>query len=135
MTREASFNTDPVPYQDHEAWFARKINDPATKIFIVENVDGRQIGYVRFDIEDNHAEISVSLDKDERGKGYGSKSIRQGTDQLLASGPVKRIVALVKANNPGSLAAFQQAGFIVRETREVSGADVTELTYPGASTP
>jgi len=131
-TRETSFNSDAVHYEDHEAWFSRKLIDPATRIFIVEDGSGVQVGYVRFDIEDDHAEISVSLDKTKRGKGYGPTSIREGSDHLMASGSVKKVVALVKSTNLGSLAAFQRAGFIIHKTKQVSGTDATELIYDGS---
>lgn len=129
VTRESSFNTRPVPYQDHQSWFSRKLADPATKIFIAEDAEGRQIGYVRFDIQENHAEISVSVDQRERGKGYGPIAIRLGSDELLSSKSVKCISALVKATNPASIAAFRRAGFVVRGTERIAGAETLKLVY------
>jgi RimJ/RimL family protein N-acetyltransferase len=98
----------------------------------VEDESGGPIGSVRFDIEDDYAEISVSLDKDQRGRGYGATSIRRGSDLLMQTAPVKRVVALVKSNNPGSLAAFQRAGFIIQKTKLVAGAETTKLIYDQA---
>jgi L-amino acid N-acyltransferase YncA len=133
-TRDASFDTDPVPYQDHQTWYSRKIGDPSTKIYIAEDLSGHQIGYVRFDIDGDHAEISISLDKGQRRKGYGSALIRRGSDQLLEAGLTKKIVAIVKSSNPTSAAAFQRAGFAVSSTKQIRGADAIELVYERAHT-
>src|SRR5437899_695344 len=71
-TREASFNTGEVSYEEHERWFSRKLVDPNTRIFIVADLQGGELGYLRFDIKDNEAEISVTIDKNKRRSGYGS---------------------------------------------------------------
>ena len=129
--RESSFNPEPFPYEGHQIWFASKMDDPATKIFIAEDRSGHQIGYVRFDIEDDCAEISISLDKDQRRKGYGSLLIRQGSDRLLQDSLAKKIIAVVRSDNPDSLAAFQRAGFVVESTRQANDIDAVELAYEG----
>ena len=46
------------------------------RIFIAEDGQGDEVGYVRFDISKGEAEISVSIDKNERGKGYGIEIIK-----------------------------------------------------------
>jgi UDP-2,4-diacetamido-2,4,6-trideoxy-beta-L-altropyranose hydrolase len=130
-TREASFDTNPVPYLNHHAWFSQKMKDPNTNIFIVENAVGNRIGYVRFDVEGAEAEISVSLDRNERGKGYGTTAIRRGAEEMISTGSAERIIALVKAGNLASMSAFQRAGFVVQATRQTSGADSHTLVYDG----
>jgi RimJ/RimL family protein N-acetyltransferase len=107
------------------------MKDPNTKIFIVENAVGNQMGYVRFDVEGAEAKISVSLDRNERGKGYGTAAIRRGSEEMIGTGSAERIIALVKADNPASVSAFQRAGFIVQATRQTSGADSHTLVYDG----
>ncbi len=84
-TREASFNKEFIPFEEHERWFARKLADPNMRIFIAEDGQGDEVGYVRFDISKGEAEISVNIDKNERGKGYGIEIIRKGSDQLLTT--------------------------------------------------
>lgn len=75
------------------------------------------------------ARISVSIDRKERGKGYGPSAIRMTSDRLLESEHVKRIVAHVKKDNPLSLAAFQRAGFIITGTPRIMGIEALEMTY------
>ena len=130
-TREASFDTAPIPLQDHKRWLARKLEGGETRIFIVLDADGRGIGYVRFDIREGNAEISVSVDRGERGKGYGAAAIRHGCERLLATEAIERVIALVKGDNPASLAAFKKAGFVDAGVQLVADTQVHKLVYEG----
>ena len=130
LTRESSFDTSCIPYQDHERWFLLKLRDQGTEILIATNADSRAVGYVRFSIINDQAEISVSVDRCERGQGYGSAVIRVGSDRVLRNNTVKRIVAYVKNDNPLSLATFKRAGFILSGNSEVSGVPACTLVYP-----
>lgn len=130
-TREASFNTSYIPYEEHERWFSRRLSDPHTRIFIVMNAQGREIGYVRFEIREGQAEISVSIDKDKRGKGYGVAAIKSGSDHLLASEPVQRIIAHIKRDNPASMAAFGRAGFVLQGYKQIADVEAYEMIYEG----
>ena len=123
-TREASLNTQVIPYEDHEKWFSRKLGAQDTQILILVDADGHDVGYVRFNIEGDEAEISVSVDKAERGKGYGAVAIKQGSDLLLSSNQVRRIIAHIKQDNSASVAAFRRAGY--------GPTDAKEATSPGA---
>ncbi|MCZ6775492.1 MAG: GNAT family N-acetyltransferase [Ignavibacteria bacterium] len=133
-TREASFNKEFIPFEEHERWFARKFADPNMRIFIAEDGQGDEVGYVRFDISKGEAEISVSIDKNERGKGYGIEIIKKGSDQLLTTEPVKRIVAYIKLGNPASKVAFERAGFVLQGYRQVEGVESYEMVYEGKLT-
>jgi len=128
-TREASFNTEYIPLEAHQMWFARKLNDPHMRILIAMDHRGHEIGYVRFDINEGEAEISVSLDKGERGKGYGVAVIKNGSDQLLKAETLQRIIAHIKKSNPSSVLAFERAGFVFRGYREIEGVEAYEMVY------
>ena len=128
-TREASFDTEPISYEDHESWFSRKLDAPEMRIFIIIDANGHEVGYVRFNIEADEAEISVSVDGAERGKGYGAAAIRQGSEQVLALGQVNRIVAHIKHDNPGSVAAFQRARYDPIGIKEISGTMAHVMAY------
>ena len=130
-TREASFDTHFIPYEHHESWFSRKLQSQDTQIYIIMDASGHEVGYVRFNISGEEAEISVSVDKDERGKGYGAAAIRQGSDQVLSSGPVKRIIAHIKQDNSASLTAFQRAGYGPMDDKDTSNTDAYVMAYDG----
>lgn len=129
--REASFNVEYIPYEEHERWFACMLTDPNASIFIAMNSNGRKVGYVRFDIVGEEAEISLSIDKAERGAGYGIAAIKIGSDHLLKTKPVQRIVAYIKRTNTSSTAVFKRAGFALRGYRQIAGIEACELVYEG----
>jgi UDP-2,4-diacetamido-2,4,6-trideoxy-beta-L-altropyranose hydrolase len=130
-TREASFNTEYIAFEEHERWFLRKLPDPQMRILIAEDSEGHDIGYIRFDIRGGEAEISVSVDENQRGKGYGATIIKMGSDYLLSGEHVKRIIARIKHVNPGSVFAFERAGFTVRGYMQIAGVDACEMVYEG----
>ena len=130
-TREASFNTEFIPFEEHERWFTRKLSDPHLRIFIAVDSQSREIGYARFDIMEGQAEISVSIDKDERGKGHGVAVIKSGCDHLLMTEPVHRIIAHIKPNNPSSVIAFERAGFTFRGYTQIADIQALEMIYEG----
>ena len=128
-TRESSFDTSFIPYQDHENWFLNKLRSSDARIFIAVDSTDREVGYVRFNLDEAGAEVSISIDRDHRGKGYGSAAIRSGAEHILRSGVVQRIVAYVKFDNPGSLSAFERAGFVINGTRETGGVATYQLVF------
>lgn len=129
--RQFFFDSNDIPFEDHERWFSTKIQVSDTRIFVALDAHGREVGYVRFSIREEQAEISIALEKTERGKGYGSAAIKQGSDQLLATGAAKRIVAQVKNDNTASVAAFQRAGFAIENVKVVADTDIYEMVYAG----
>ncbi len=124
--RRASFDPNPIPFESHEQWFARKLGDPHSRIFIAE-VDGTPVAYVRFEVDDGHAEISVAVDPLARGRGYGPAAIAEGARLLFAETAVERITALVKLENSASRVAFERAGFVHSRDLVVNGCPAGEF--------
>jgi RimJ/RimL family protein N-acetyltransferase len=119
--RAASFDSSVISYETHQIWFAKRLADPNTKLFVVLHGKGEEIGYVRFEIAGSEAEISVSLDKEFRGKGLGAAAIRAGCEHVMRELKVERIIAHVRCDNPASAAAFKKVGFVVRAEVEIKG--------------
>jgi len=128
-TREASFNTEYIPFEEHESWFTRKLTDPHMRILIATDSHGCDIGYVRFDISGGEAEISISIDQNERGKGYGIAVIKSGSEHLMTTVPVKRIVAHMKTENVASAVVFERAGFVLKGYKQIAGVKACEMVY------
>ena len=111
--RRASFNSDPIPWETHTEWFERSLETADRHIFI-GLVDGHPIGMVRFDVNGDEAEVSVSVA--ERGRGFGEAIIRQGCkvmEELLGSGAAENLtfVANMRPENIASQKTFAKAGF------------------------
>ena len=58
--RKNSFQTGIFSYEDHVAWFERKLEEKNTRIYILEQ-DGERIGQARVDLEGQNGEISYAL--------------------------------------------------------------------------
>jgi len=127
--RAVSFTTREIPFEEHRAWFTRAVADARLRLFVIL-ADGRAVGYVRFAVEGDGAEISVGVDARDRGRGYGTAAIAIASDLMLA-GPVRSIVAHVKTDNPGSRGAFERAGFVLGGTVQIDGVEAWALVYRG----
>lgn len=127
--RQASFHLDAIPFEEHERWFARKVADARFRAFVAVDPEGKDVGYVRFDLDGEEAEISVVIDRGERGKGYGLAAIRAGSERMLAEGPASRVIAFVRCDNPASLAAFERAGYRAAGKKSLQGIEGFVLVF------
>jgi spore coat polysaccharide biosynthesis predicted glycosyltransferase SpsG/RimJ/RimL family protein N-acetyltransferase len=129
--REASFSSEPIPWESHEPWFAARLADPATRILIALAPDGAAIGFVRFDLDGDTAVISIGLAPASRGHGYGRRVIAAACAEVLAvaAGP-RVVIAYVKPGNEASLRAFRAAGFAEAGTAAVRGREAVLLELP-----
>lgn len=109
--RKFSFQTDPIPYDVHRAWFDRMMRDPTVIQYIL--VDGDiPVGQIRLNTEGNEAEIGYSIAPEHRGKGYGHKVLRLAAEAVRAEYPeITRLTAKVKPENGASKALFEKEGY------------------------
>lgn len=111
VSRTASFNTEPIPWEDHQKWFASKLSNDKCVIYIANIFGEVPIGQVRFDIKEDIAAISVNLGIEFRGYGLGSKAIKKACDALFKAKNIRNIHAVIKRQNTVSMRAFENAGF------------------------
>jgi UDP-2,4-diacetamido-2,4,6-trideoxy-beta-L-altropyranose hydrolase len=109
--RSMSFTADPIPWAQHQHWFASRLADPGCLLFIATRRSA-PIGQVRMDVAGPEAVISISLDASVRGHGLGPSIIDLACQEVFCTAPVKRVVALARENNTPSHRAFQKAGFV-----------------------
>ncbi len=128
--REASFNPTPIAFADHQRWFADRLADPSSALFVVM-ADGREVGYVRFDLEGEEARVSVALAPEARGHGYGPAALQAALRAFKARRPGCRVVALIRSDNARSEAAFRRAGFVPAGHRVVGGVAAVVMEWPG----
>lgn len=108
--RSASFDSRPIPWEDHQAWLARKLASATSHLFIGLK-DALPIGLVRFEASpDQSMEIGINLAPCARGSGWGWKLIRLASFNMLDLGG-KEVVAWIKPLNTASQRAFLKAGF------------------------
>lgn len=111
--RNASFSSEIISWENHQKWFLNKINDPNFLFYIFQNQQNEFIGQVRFQriIQNLESIISISLDDNFRGKGYGTRLINEATSKFFSEYSDFQIVAFIKVENFPSIKTFENAGF------------------------
>jgi UDP-2,4-diacetamido-2,4,6-trideoxy-beta-L-altropyranose hydrolase len=109
--RASAFSTASIPWEDHVAWFESKMQTATCHILIGE-VEGAIAGQVRVDERpDGEGEFDVSVAREFRGAGVGSRLIDLAVEEIFASTAMSRINAYILPQNAGSQRAFENAGF------------------------
>jgi len=126
--RAVSFASEPIPWEQHQAWFTRKLADPSTRLWIVEQ-DTSPVGQVRFDLDGSIATISLSLDATRRGKNLGALLIWSACQKLFREPAVETVQAFIKLDNAASVRAFEKAGFEPAGQTEVKGCAALRFEF------
>lgn len=123
VTRSGSFTSDPIMPDEHRAWLAGALGDPA-RMLLVGELGESPVGVVRLDREGDRATISVTVAPAARGRGLAATLIRAGLERAAAEGIV-RVDAFIRPDNQASLRAFAAAGFRDVEREPNDGAPPT----------
>ena len=80
-----NFNSlDEIPFDRHEKWFEKKyFGGQDNKCFILE-IQGKVIGYCRFDSDDGGYTTSIAVDPEYIGKGFGGILLGEALRELKA---------------------------------------------------
>jgi len=99
VTRQMMKKNDPVPWDMHCAWFDGVLQDP-NRVLCVGYLDNEKIGNVRFDKQaDRVYEVSINLNPDFRGRGYGAILLKEAICYLQANRCVELLFAMLKKIN------------------------------------
>jgi len=109
--RASAFSSHPISWEEHIRWITQRLNDPHCVHFIALDDQDMPVGQVRFDVHDEEAEIDISVDRQRRGRKYGSCLIEIAVEKMFLTSPVKVVHAYVKPQNKASIHAFRKAGF------------------------
>lgn len=111
IVRSNSFNSQPIPYDAHKAWFNRMMAEPCILQFILMD-DDKLVGQIRLNIDADEAEIGYSIASDYRGKGYGHKILQLVAGLVEKDYPqIKKLIAKVKPDNSASKKLFESEGY------------------------
>ncbi|HEY8049495.1 MAG TPA: UDP-2,4-diacetamido-2,4,6-trideoxy-beta-L-altropyranose hydrolase [Ramlibacter sp.] len=117
--RRQGFSTKAIGASEHHAWFARRLANPACRIFIASSRAGMPVAQVRFEKRGAHWVIGYSIDAAFRGCGLARPLLAGTMAALQQHDPAARFEAWVKPDNGASLRTFRGLGFAeVRVERE-----------------
>jgi RimJ/RimL family protein N-acetyltransferase len=123
--RNNSYNSSIVDYSAHVSWFNKRIDAPDCFMYLFLNEEGVPVGQVRIEKDSSGEErtsvISISTDKQFRGRGHGTEMLQLASDDFLSGNPGHRIVAYIFEVNKASAKSFKNAGYVLTEQKEVKG--------------
>lgn len=114
--REVSHNANVIDWQTHQSWFASVLTDPEKKLLIGQRSES-PVGVVRFDKQNDEAEISIYVAPGRASSGLG-RSLLQSAEQWLAvhHPEISKIRAHVLGANEHSQKLFAAAGYQIEST-------------------
>ncbi|MFT3909285.1 MAG: GNAT family N-acetyltransferase [Ferruginibacter sp.] len=130
LVRKQSFQTAAIKLEDHQQWFLKKIADKNCIMLVFENDAKDPVGQVRIE-KQVHASgfvIGISVDENSRNKGFASKMISDASDHFFSIFPSEKIYAYIKKDNPGSIKAFEKAGYSFFNEMNIEGAASVSYT-------
>ena len=128
-TRQQSFSTAAIPWEDHVKWYADSLAGEKRKLYICYHGED-PVGLFRIDFTEGYgAEISYNIAKEFRHRGYGREMLRIGERFLQKGFPnIRTLYARVKAENESSRRIFEKLGYeesvekdCVLYTKKISG--------------
>jgi L-amino acid N-acyltransferase YncA len=112
-TRAASFNSDPIPWENHLAWLTTQLESKNVFLLIVESALNK-FGVIRYNLDAESANetiISIGLAPESRGKGLAPLIISQSAAHFFNLHPDQVITAWIKPENKASIQSFIKANF------------------------
>jgi len=111
--RARSRSSAVVTLAEHTRWLARRLDDDASPIWVIEQ-HGAPVGVVRLDDGAGaRARISIALASGARGHGVGRSAISN-----VCRSWRRPIVAEILTDNAGSRACFEACGFHLVAVRD-----------------
>ncbi len=108
--RKLSYNSKKISYLQHQEWFNKNLIDDNCFMYLF--FINKEIGQVRIQkISKNNALISISVDKNFRGRGYGVQMLKKSIEIFHKAYPTIVINAYVKIENIASKNIFEKSGF------------------------
>lgn len=108
-TRQNSFTSKVIDWNDHIVWFKEKLINPHVIIYIL-HLNEKPIGVVRFEINETTI-IGINVAPSHRGLGLGSKILNVACNRYWENN-TSVILAYIKKGNIASRRIFEKAGFI-----------------------
>ena len=109
--RAASRNPEPIAVDAHRRWFADCLADPGTALHLIVDAASSVLGVIRLERHGAYTELSLAIDREQRGRGVGRGAIRAAVAVSATRWPGLPVHAWVAEDNPASRRCFEEAGF------------------------
>ena len=104
--RSVSRNTEPITWEEHQKWFS-SVMDSKDRVLLIGQNNKASVGVVRFDKQDEDAEVSIYLVPDANNSGQGRNLLLSAEQWIKKNWPdIKRIRASVLGGNKHSQRLF-----------------------------
>lgn len=110
--RALSGNPTPVSLEQHAQWYARRLADPTSPMWIVEE-NGVPVGVLRIERREE-PRISIALAPEARGRAIGKRALALACARWAAP-----VTAEIHESNAASRACFTASGFCRVGKRDV----------------
>ena len=110
QVRRASFQTREITEHEHAIWYAAKLSDPNSRIWILKR-DGVSCGIVRVDRVDGIATLSYSMAASHRGKGMSIPMLKLALEEMAKIWPSGKVEAWTRPENIASIRALEKVRF------------------------
>lgn len=113
--RDVSINSALISWENHQKWFDLVLADKNREL-VIGTMGNKTVGVVRFDIENDAAEVSIYLVPDGGFSGYGRNLLLSAERWLETTRPdIKHIRANVLAENEASKNLFLASSYLVNK--------------------
>lgn len=104
--RSVSRNTEPITWEEHQKWFS-SVMDSKDRVLLIGQNDKASVGVVRFDKQDEDAEVSIYLVPDANNSGQGRNLLLSAEQWIKEKRPdIKCIRASILGSNKNSQRLF-----------------------------
>jgi UDP-2,4-diacetamido-2,4,6-trideoxy-beta-L-altropyranose hydrolase len=119
--REMSFTKDLIDWDTHCKWYKKRVDTTNCLLLVAHDGDDSAVGQIRFDIDQNQADVSISVSSDFRGRGLSRAILSQGLRRIVGFRPIKRVNAFIQPGNKPSIQLFRGAGFVPMPSTSING--------------
>ena len=114
--RVVSQNSGIISWEDHKTWFTALLSS-TDRVLLIGEREGVPMGVVRFDMQDDEAEVSIYVVPGITEAGVGSDLLRRAEKWLAANrSGIGKVRAKVLAGNERSHGLFIGSGYQVEST-------------------
>jgi UDP-2,4-diacetamido-2,4,6-trideoxy-beta-L-altropyranose hydrolase len=126
FVRNVSRNQNLISWEDHQKWLTSVLSSKSKHLLIGE-LKGTPVGVVRFDVEDDGAEVSIYLTPEALGQGLGDSLLKCAEEWLLNKAlGIRRLKALSLGANERSKKLFSRSGYTTEQTLFIKELAVNE---------